>query len=135
MQVWQNIKIAVEGKGCEVRALFDTGSSFTVMGYSILKEFFGEIPTNPLPRPMEAALANGEKIVIDSYVDSQIVVDDYVIADRIYLSKDLVKEVIIEGRRISLPSLIIGSPTMETWGIELDLKRGEVIIRGGGFLL
>jgi len=24
---------------------------------------------------------------------------------------------------------------METWGIELDLKRGDVVIRGGAFLL
>lgn len=41
----------------------------------------------------------------------------------------------VQGRKVKMPDLIIGAPTMETWGIELDLKKGDVIIRGGGFIL
>ena len=127
MQVWKTAKVIIEGKEAGVKTLFDTGSSFTVMGYKVFRELFGDIPTKPLPRTVEAALANGQKAIIDSFVDSQIVVDDYTIADRIYLSKDIVK-------KVKMPDLIIGAPTMETWGIELDLKKGDVIIRGGFIL-
>lgn len=135
MQVFKDVEVIVEEKTSKIRALFDVGSSFTVMGYATFKGIFGEISAKSLPKPKEAALANGQKITIDSFVDSQIIVDDYMIADRIYLSRDIVRKATIEEREIQLSDLIIGSPTMETWGIELDLKKGEVIIRGGAFLL
>lgn len=90
MQIWKTVKVIIEGKEAEVKTLFDTGSSFTVMGYKVFREIFGDIPTKPLPRTVEAALANGQKVIIDSFIDSQIVIDDYTIADRIYLSKDMI---------------------------------------------
>jgi len=83
-----------------------------------------------LIKPREAALLNGQKIVIDGYVDAQILVDEYLIEDRIYLTKNMVKEVILEGERRMLPDLIIGAPTLETWGLELNLKEGRIAYRG-----
>jgi len=68
------------------------------------------------------------KIVMDGYVDSKIIVENYMIKDRIYLFKDIVEKFVVEGREI-------GAPTMEIWGIELDLKRGDIVIRGGALLL
>ena len=55
-------------------------------------------------------------------MDSQILIDDYLIEDRIYLARQMVKEVILKGERRSLPDLIVGAPTLETWGLELNLK-------------
>ncbi len=134
MQIWKNIKVTIEGKTCEVKTLFDSGSSFIIIGHVKLKELFGKVPTKPLVKLWEGALANGQKIVIDSYVDSEMTIDKYMISERIYLSKDIAKKVELEGKEVGLPELIIGSPTMETWGLELDFKRGEMVYRGSFIL-
>jgi hypothetical protein len=130
MQILKDVKVTIEGKTSKLSALFDFGSSFTIMGYERLKELFAEVKIKALFKPREAALLNGQKIVIDGYVDSQILIDEYLIEDRIYLTKEMVKEVILEGERRPLPDLIIGAPTLETWGLELDLKEGKITRRG-----
>ena len=135
MQVWKEVVVRLNGKTSEVRALFDSGSSFTIMGYSALSELFGEVEVKGLVKAREVVLANGQKVFIDGYVDSGIVIDGYMIEERIYLSRDIVRKAVVEGREVLLPDVIIGSPTMETWGIELNLERGEVVIRGASFLL
>jgi hypothetical protein len=122
--------VRIEGKACRLRALFNSGSSFTIMGYERFKEFFADVEIKPLTKPREVALINGQKIIIDGYVDSEILIDEYLIEDRIYLTRDMVKEVILEGEMKALPDLIIGAPTLETWGLELDLKEGRVVHRG-----
>jgi predicted aspartyl protease len=130
MQILKDVEITIEGKTSRLSALFDSGSSFTIIGYERLKELFGEVEVKPLVKPREVALLNGQKIVIDGYVDSQILIDEYLIEDRIYLTKQMVKEVILEGEIRPLPDLIIGAPTLETWGLELNLKEGKITRRG-----
>mgnify|MGYP001774526652 CR=1 FL=1 len=134
MQVWREVEVTINGRTRKVRALFDSGSSFTVMGYEVLKELFDMVEVKPLVKPREVVLVDGRKIVIDGYIDSQIMINGYMIEDRIYLSKYIARKVIVENRELHLPDLIIGAPTMETWGIELSLEKGDVIIRGGAFL-
>jgi len=51
MQILKDIIVKIEGKTSKMRALFDTGSTFTVMGYSVFEECFGKVPTKPLPSP------------------------------------------------------------------------------------
>jgi hypothetical protein len=131
MLVLRDVEVTIEGRTLKIKALFDSGSSFTIMGYGRLKEFFGEVKVNLLVKPREAALLNGQKIIIDGYIDAQIIIDEYLIEERIYLTKEMVKEVILEGEKRILPDLIIGAPTLETWGLELNLKEGKVIGRGG----
>jgi len=135
LQVWKEVVVRLNGKTSEVRALFDSGSSFTIMGYGALSEFFGEVEVKGLVKAREVVLANGQKVFVDGYVDSGIVIDGYMIEERVYLSRDIVRKAVVEGREVLLPDVIIGSPTMETWGIELNLERGEVVIRGASFLL
>jgi hypothetical protein len=130
MQILKDVEITIEGKTSRLSALFDSGSSFTIMGHERLKELFGEVGVKPLVKPREAALLNRQKIVTDGYVDSQILIDEYLIEDRIYLTKQMVKEVILEGEIRPLPDLIIGAPTLETWGLELNLKEGKITQRG-----
>ncbi|RLG87951.1 MAG: hypothetical protein DRO15_03950 [Thermoprotei archaeon] len=136
MQVWKTVKVIVEGKEAKLNALFDSGSRFTVMGYTTLRDRFGEVSIKLLPKPIEAVLINGQKVKIYGFVDSMIIIEeyDYIIADRIYISKDIVKEVVVQGRIVRLPDLIIGAPTMETWGIELSLEKGDIIVRGSFIL-
>jgi hypothetical protein len=130
MLVLKDVEVTVEGRTFKLRALFDSGSSFTIMGYGRLREVFGDVRVNPLVKPREAALLNGQKIVIEGYVDARILIDEYLIEDRIYLTKDVAKEVILEGERRVLPDLLIGAPTLETWGLELNLKEGRIAYRG-----
>jgi hypothetical protein len=129
MLVLKDVEVTIEERTSRLRALFDSGSSFTIMGYEKLKEVFGDVKVKPLIKPKEAALLNGQKIVIDGYVDAQILIDEYLIEDRIYLTENMVKEVILEGKKM-LPDLIIGAPTLETWGLELNLKEGRITHRG-----
>jgi len=135
MQVWKGVGVRLDGRFSEVKALFDSGSSFTIMGYGALNEIFGEPQVKRLTKAREVALPNGQRVIINAYLDSQIVIDKYMIEERIYLSKDIVRKAVVEGREALLPDLIIGAPTMESWGIELDLKKGDVVIRGTSFLL
>jgi hypothetical protein len=130
MLILKDVEVNIDGKISRLLALFDSGSNFTIMGYGRLKELFGDVKFKFLSKPREASLLNGQKILIDGYVDSQILIDGYLIEDRIYLTKDMVKEVILEGERRLLPDLIIGAPTLETWGLELNLKDGRIIQRG-----
>ncbi len=130
MQILKDVEVIIEGKASRLRSLFNSGSSFTVMGYDRLRELFGEVEVRKLPEAIEAVLLNGQKMIIDGYLDAEIRIENYRIYDRIYLSKDVVKEVILKGERKLLPELIIGAPTLETWGLELDLKSGQIIRRG-----
>jgi hypothetical protein len=130
MLVLKDVEVTVEGRTFKLRALFISGSSFTIMGYERLREVFGDVRANPLVRPREAALLNGQKIVIEGYVDAQILVDEYLIEDRIYLTKDVVKEVVLKGERRVLPDLVIGAPTLETWGLEHNFREGRIAYRG-----
>ena len=130
MQVWKEVKVVIDNKAAVVKALFDTGSTFTVMGYERFMEVFGGAPVKRLPRAVEAGLLNGQRVSIELYVDAQIFINDYPIYERIYISRDIVKEVKVNGRRRPLPDLIIGAPTMETWGLEIDLEKGDVRVTG-----
>jgi len=127
--------VRVNGKAGEFDALFDPGSSITVMSYEVLREMLGEALTKKLTRARWVVLANGAKVTVDAYVDTEVVFDEYMLEERIYLSKDIVRRAVIEGKEVKLPDLIIGAPTMESWGIELDLKEGKVKSCREGFML
>ncbi len=101
------------------------------MSTEIRKEIFEDIEERKLSRIREIVLPNGEWMSVD-YIDAEIKIDDYILEERIYLSK-FKKVVVVKGREVKLP-LIIGAHTMETWGIELDLN-GKIRSCREGFLL
>jgi len=105
------------------------------MGYEVLRKHFGDVGVRKLVRPREAVLVNGQRILIDAFVDAQMTVKGYMIEERIYLSPDVAQEVEVAGARRRLPELIIGAPTMEVWDIELDVRKGDVIVRGVPFIV
>ncbi|RLF97966.1 MAG: hypothetical protein DRN49_06695 [Thaumarchaeota archaeon] len=101
------------------------------MGFSKLEKLFGRVKVKPLPKPVKATLINGQQILVEGFVDAELTLKNgYIVSERIYLSRDMVEEAEVEGRKIRIPDLIIGAPTMETWGIELDLKKGDIVVRG-----
>ena len=135
MQVRRNVIVRVSGRAGQLDALFDPGSSVTIMGYEVVRDMFGDIAMMKLARARWVVLANGDKVMVDAYANAEILVDEYMVEDRIYLSKDVVRKATIEGREVKLPDLIIGAPTMESWGIELDLKEGKIKSCREGFML
>jgi len=135
MQVRRSLVVRVNGRAGDFDALFDPGSSITIMSYDVLWELLGEVQTRKLTRARWVVLANGEKVMVDSYVDAEVMFDEYVLEERIYLSGDIVRRAVIEGKEVKLPDLIVGAPTMESWGIELDLKEGKIKSCREGFML
>jgi len=135
VQVRRNIVVRINGKVGELNTLFDPGSSITLAGYGVVKKLLGDVPVKGLAKARWVVLANGGRVTVDAYVDAEMLVDEYMIEERIYLSKDVVREAVIEGREVKLPDLIVGAPTMESWGIELDLKKGEIKSCREGFML
>ena len=135
MQVRRSLVVRVNGRAADFDALFDPGSSITIMSYEVLWELLGEVQTRKLTRARWVVLANGEKVMVDSYVDAEVMFDEYVLEERIYLSGDIVRRAVIEGKEVKLPDLIVGAPTMESWGIELDLKEGKIKSCREGFML
>jgi len=117
MQIVLSVIVRISGREAKLKALFDTGSAFTLMSHKVLRKYFGDVETKKLVVPREGVLLNGQKIVIDSFVDAQIIIKNYMIEERIYLSPDIPDEVEKEGKRVRLSQLIIGAPTMETWDI------------------
>jgi hypothetical protein len=76
-------------------------------------------------KPGEAALLNGQKIIIDGYVNAQILADGYLIENRIYLTKNLVKEVILEGGRRALPDPISKPQPLKHGGSNSTSRKEE----------
>jgi len=69
---------------------------------------------------------------VDKYAQVTIVIDDFELPETIFIVDNFVEKV--EGRKISLPELIIGSGTMDKYGIVLDPKEG-VKLTGAALLL
>jgi hypothetical protein len=65
MLVSRDAEVTVEERASKLKALFDSGLSFTIMGYDRSMELFGEVKVKPLIKPGEAALLNGQRIIID----------------------------------------------------------------------
>ncbi|OYT55801.1 MAG: hypothetical protein B6U77_00925 [Candidatus Hecatellales archaeon ex4484_218] len=134
MFVRKILKVNIADKSSELDVLFDTGSSLTLMCKNVLMDKFKDVKIKLLKYPRKTYTLNGTSLIVDSYVDGEIEIGGQVLEERIYISKDFVKEVMLDGKIIKFPDLIVGVSTMEAWNIELDLKRGEVILKGAAVL-
>jgi len=82
-------------------------------------EFFGSGGWRVLKKPYFAYLANGGKIKLDKVVTLTIIIDGNELVDVVHLSDNVTE---VEGQK--LPDIIIGSGTMDKYGIELDPVEG-----------
>lgn len=128
------LKVGVAGRVAELDTLFDMGSSLTLTGMCVVRSKFGGVEVKPLKYPRKTHTLNGTALTVDFYIDGEIEINGQVLEERIYASRDVVKEVVFEGKTMTFPELIVGVSTMEAWGIELDVKKGEVAVKGAGAL-
>jgi len=127
----RNVKIRFMNREVSALALFDSGSGVTVVQRTFFEKSFGTAWLR-LGKPLKLYWINSEFIDVDKYAQVTIVIDDFELPETIFIVDNFVEKV--EGRKISLPELIIGSGTMDKYGIILDPKEG-VKLTGAALLL
>ena len=135
MRALKTVRIKFMGKEISCIALFDASSSHTVIQRAFFERNFNA-NWSRLPRAIKLYLVNGEFIEADKYTQVTIIVDDVeLLPPEVILVVDkFVEEIEVEGGRVKLPELIIGSGTMDKYGITLDPKEG-VKLAGATLLL
>lgn len=133
MRASKNVMVKLMGKGATCTALFDSGSGTTAIQLGFFEENFGA-RWSRLDKPVKLYWINGESIEVDKYAQVMIVIDDFELPETVFVIDAFVKEIEVEGKIIKLPELIIGSGTMDKYGITLDPKEG-VKLTGATLLL
>jgi hypothetical protein len=135
LRVLKDVKVRFEDREVTCTALFDTGSGFTVISRGFLEKSFGA-RWSPLPRPVKLYLVNGRFVKADKYVEVTIVIDDIELLppETALVLDEFAEEVVVEGRRVKMPDMIVGSGTMDKYGIVLDPREGVKVI-GASLLL
>jgi len=128
MRALKAVKLRYMGKEVDCTALFDTGSGITAVQRAFFERHFGANWLK-LERPRRVYWINGEHIEIDKYVYATIIVDGVDLPEAVFVVDGFVEEIEVEGRRVRLPELIVGSGTMDKYGIELDPKEGVRVSR------
>jgi len=79
-----------------------------------------------LPRTVKLYLINGKFVEADKYAQLTITMDDVELLppETVLIVDEFLEEVEVEGKKVSLPKLIIGSGTMDKYGITIDPKEG-----------
>jgi hypothetical protein len=133
MRALKNVKIRLLDREVSCTALFDTGSGVTAVQRSFFEESF-DAKWSTLDKPLKLYWINGESIQADKYAQITIIIDGFNLPETVLVIEDFVKEVEVEGKKIRLPELIVGSGTMDKYGIMLDPKEG-VKLTGASLLL
>ncbi|MFZ8788435.1 MAG: retropepsin-like aspartic protease [Acidilobaceae archaeon] len=135
LRVLKDVKVRFEDREITCTALFDTGSGFTVVSRGFLEKNFGA-RWSPLPRPVKLYLVDGRFVIVDKYVEVIIVVDDIELLppETALVLDEFAEEVVVEGRRVKMPDMIVGSGTMDKYGIVLDPREGVKVIGGSPLL-
>jgi len=131
MRALKDVELKFMGEEARCTALFDTGSGVTVIQRTFFEEVFG-VKWLRLSKPLKLCWINGNYIEADKYAQLTIIIDGFELPETVFVIDKLVKEV--EDRRIRLPELIVGSGTMDKYGIVLDPKEG-IKIAGATLIL
>jgi len=123
MRALKAVKLRYMGKEVDCAALFDMDVGVTAVQRAFFEKHFGANWLR-LERPRRVHWINGEHIEIDKYVYATIIVDGVDLPETIFVIDSFVGEIEVEGRRVRLPELIVGSGTMDKYSIELDPKEG-----------
>jgi predicted aspartyl protease len=131
----ETIRLKLAGKEVERTALFDTGSSYTVIQRAFFERNFGT-SWERLSKPVRLYLINGEYVEADKYAQVTIIVNgvELLPPETVLVLDEYAEEVEVEGVRVKLPEVIVGAGTMDKYGILLDPKEGVKVV-GAGFLL
>ncbi|MEM2363684.1 MAG: retropepsin-like aspartic protease [Candidatus Nezhaarchaeales archaeon] len=123
MRASKAVELEFMGERARCTALFDTGSGVTVIQRAFFEEVFGAKWLR-LSRPLKLCWINGNYIEADKYAQLAIIIDGFELPETVFVIDEFVKEIEVEGGKIRLPELIVGSGTMDKYGIVLDPKEG-----------
>jgi len=124
----KTVKMRYADREIERLALFDAGSGVTAVQRAFFEKHFGAERLR-LGRPRRVYWINGEYIEVDKYVYATIIVDRVNLPETVFVADSSAEKVEVEGRRVRLPELVVGSGTMDKYGIELDPKEGVKVGR------
>jgi len=135
MRALKTVRVRFMDKEVDCRALFDTGSGYTVIQRTFFEESFGAC-WSKLPRTIKLYLINGDFVESDKYAQITLIIDGFELLppETVLIVDEFVREIVVEGERVSLPNLVVGSGTMDKYGITLDPKEG-VKVSGAALLL
>jgi predicted aspartyl protease len=113
LRIYRNLRVRSSKGAMEVRALFDTGASFTVVRRDIAEKIGHILPTDV----KEVVLADGKtKLKVLGYVPISTVLEGSPVDDIAYVVEELAEE------------LIIGAKVMEFYDIKLDPSKNKLIV-------
>jgi hypothetical protein len=133
MRVLKSVGIRFLDREVSCTALFDSGSGITAIQRKFFEESFGA-KWLKLAKPIKLYWINGEFIQVDKYAQVTIIVNGFTLPETAFIIDEFIEEIEVEGGKIRLPELIIGSGTMDKYGITLDPKEG-VKLTGAALLL
>jgi hypothetical protein len=133
MRALKGVGIRFLDREVNCTALFDTGSGITAVQRKFFEESFGARWLK-LGKLIKLYWINGELIQVDKYAQIIIIVNGFILPETAFIIDEFVEEIEVEGRKIRLPELIVGSGTMDKYGITLDPKEG-VKLTGAALLL
>jgi len=128
-----NLRLADREVGCT--ALFDTGSSYTIIQRAFFEKGFGA-SWERLRKPVKLYLVNGKFVEADKYAQVTLIIDgvELLPPETVLVLDEFVEEGEAEGRRMRMPEVIVGAGTMDKYGILLDPREGVKVL-GAGLLL
>jgi predicted aspartyl protease len=113
LRIYRSLKIRSSKGELVVRALFDTGASFTIMRKDVAEKVGHILPTDV----KEVALADGKtKLKVLGYIPISTTLEGSPIDDIAYVIEDLAEE------------LIIGVKVMEFYDIKLDPSTNKIVV-------
>ena len=133
MRVLKSVGIRFLDREVNCTALFDSGSGITAVQRKFFEESFGANWLK-LGKPIKLYWIDGEFIQVDKYAQIIIIVDGFILPETVFIVDEFIEEIEVEGGRIRLPELIVGSGTTDKYGVTLDPKEG-VKLTGATLLL
>jgi predicted aspartyl protease len=113
MKIYRSLKIRSSKGELDVRALFDTGASFTVVRKEVAEKIGHILPTDV----KEVTLADGRtKLKVLGYIPISMILEGSPVDDIAYVIERLAED------------LIIGIKVMEFYDIKLDPSTNKIVI-------
>jgi predicted aspartyl protease len=113
MKIYRSLKIRSSKGELNVRALFDTGASFTVVRKEVAEKIGHILPTDV----KEVTLADGRtKLKVLGYIPISMILEGSPVDDIAYVIERLAED------------LIIGIKVMEFYDIKLDPSTNKIVV-------
>jgi predicted aspartyl protease len=113
MKIYRSLKIRSSKGELDVRALFDTGASFTVVRKEVAEKIGHILPTDV----KEVTLADGRtKLKVLGYIPISMILEGSPVDDIAYVIERLAED------------LIIGIKVMEFYDIKLDPSTNKIVV-------